>query len=75
MAKNQPAQAEPMTADAAPADEQIAQETVEAEVAAPAKVTVAGTRSAPKPANEVVYEVTQPNKTVTTVVSYQPSSN
>lgn len=80
MAKNQPAQAEQVTADAAPQDsapavETVAQETVEAEVAAPVKVTVAGTRSKGRPANEVVYEVPQPNKSVTTVVSYQPSSN
>ena len=80
MAKNQPAQAEQVTAEDAAHDntvpvEAVAQETVEAEAAAPVKVTVAGTRSKGRPANEVVYEVPQPNKSVTTVVSYQPSSN
>lgn len=68
MAKNQPAQAEQVT-DASPAVE------AEVEVASPVQVTVAGTRSKGRPANEVVYEVPQPNQSVTTVVSYQPSSN
>lgn len=43
----------------------------EAAVAEPeVKVTVAGTRSKPKPAVEVKYEQAQPNQTVTTVTSY-----